>query len=59
VLKFHRFHKFVLYVVVVSDASLELDETVKAQLEHLASTASCEVQIRMYRLNTLRAKYGL
>lgn len=58
-LKFHRFHKFVLYIVVVSDASLEQDESVKVRLENLASTAPCEVHIRMYRLNTLRAKYGL
>jgi len=58
-LKFHRFHKFVLYVAVVSDVPPELDEPVRAKLEHLARTVSCEVHIRMYRLNTLRAKYGV
>jgi hypothetical protein len=58
-LKFHRFNKFILYVVVVSDASPELDEPVKERLESLARAASCEVHIRMYRLNTLRAKYSL
>lgn len=58
-LKFHRFHKFVLYIAVISDASPELDEPVRQRLEHIASTAPCEVHIRMYRLNTLRAKYNL
>lgn len=58
-LTFHRFHKFVLYVAVVSNAPPELDRLVRARLEHLASTAPCEVHVRMYRLNTLRAKYDL
>ncbi len=58
-LKFHRFHKFVLYVAVVSNAPPELDERVRARLSQLASTAPCEVNLRMYRLNKLRAKYDL
>jgi hypothetical protein len=58
-LKFPRFHKFVLYVAVVSEVSSELDEPVKEKLEQMARTAPCEVHIRVYRLNTLRAKYNL
>jgi len=37
----------------------ELDEPVRERLEQIASTAACETHIRMYRLNTLRAKYNL
>lgn len=58
-LKFPRFHKFVLYVAVVSEVDPALDEPVRERLEQIASTALCEVHIRMYRLNTLRAKYSL
>jgi len=58
-LKFHRFHKFVLYIAVISHAALELDEPVRQRLEQIANAAPCEVHIRMYRLNTLRAKYNL
>ncbi len=58
-LKFHRFHKFVLFVAVISDAAPEQDEPVRQRLEQMASTAACETHIRMYRLNTLRAKYNL
>lgn len=58
-LTFNRFRKFVLYVAVVSSASRDLDELVKTRLEHMARGASCEVYVRMYRLNTLRAKYDL
>jgi len=58
-LEFPRFHKFVLYVAVVSAVSPELDEPVREKLEQIARTAPCEVHIRMYRLNTLRVKYDL
>jgi hypothetical protein len=58
-LKFHRFRKFVLFVAVISDADPELDEPVRERLEQIASTAVCETHVRMYRLNTLRAKYNL
>lgn len=57
--RFDRFLKFVLYVVVVSNARPELDEPIEAKLKELASSAACEVQIRWYRLNRLRAKYHL
>lgn len=56
---FERFQKFVLYVAVVSSASPEQDIVVKEKLERMAESAGCEMHIRMYRLNTLRAKYGL
>ena len=58
-LRFHRFSKFVLYVAVVSEAPPELDESVRAKLAQMASAAPCEVHVRMYRLNTLRAKYNI
>jgi len=58
-LKFPRFQKFVLYVAVVSEGSPELDEPVRNRLAKMARNAPFEVYIRMYRLNTLRAKYNL
>ena len=58
-LKFERFRRFVLYIAVVSDGPPELDEPVKARLKELAGAASFKVYVRMYRLNALRAKYGL
>jgi hypothetical protein len=58
--KFDRFHGFMLYVAVISDlAQTELDDQVKAGLEEVARKAPCKVEIRMYRLNPLRAKHGL
>jgi hypothetical protein len=58
-LKLHRFRRFVLYVAVVSDGPEEEDPAVLAQLEKMAASASCEVYIRPYRLNPLRAKYSM
>ncbi len=58
-LKFERFGRFVLYIAVVSDASNEADATIRERLETLARGAACEIQVRMYRLNSLRAKHSL
>lgn len=58
-LKFERFKKFVLYVVVVSDAPEDADDKAKSRLETLAQAARCEMHIRLYRLNWLRAKHNL
>lgn len=58
-LKFERFSRFALYVVVVSDGPEETDHAVRERLESIARAASCEVNVRLYRLNALRAKHGL
>jgi hypothetical protein len=58
-LKFDRFKGFVLYVAVVSNVDESLDEAVRQRLEQIAEGASCEVRVRMYRLNKLRAKHNL
>ncbi len=57
--KLDRFQKLVLYVAVASAADQRLDEEVEAQLKKIRDTASCEMQIRMYRINPLRAKYSI
>lgn len=58
-LKFPRFQKCAVCLVVVSCASAESDEDVRSRLEALAGAAEVEVHIRMYRLNSLRAKYEI
>jgi hypothetical protein len=58
-LKFDRFKKAVLYVALVSNQADEIDEEVKARLKEIEAKSPCEFHLRMYRLNTLRAKYGL
>lgn len=58
-LKFPRFQRCIVYVAVVSDAPTESDEEVRAQLDAMQAAAAVEVHVRMYRLNSLRAKYGL
>jgi hypothetical protein len=60
-LKFPLFQKIVWIFAIVSDATEEQDEIVKARLNDLASkaSASVEVQIRMYRLKELLVKYNL
>ena len=58
-LKLERFHKFVLYIVVVSTADLQSDDHVRAELQKRAKEASYEVCVRMWRLNDLRFKYKL
>jgi hypothetical protein len=58
-LAFDRFKRFVLFVVVVSDAPEESDAEVCRRLESLQGSAPCEIHIRIFRLNTLRAKYNL
>jgi len=58
-LKFERFQSFVLYIVVVSTASPDVDAKVNERIEKLVKSANCEVHFRFYRLNSLRAKYTL
>lgn len=58
-LVFERFQRFILYVVVVSTASEANDIEVRTRLDEIADRAGFEVQIRIYRLNALRAKYGM
>ncbi len=58
-LKFHRFKGCIAYLVVVSDGQLEADAAVESRLRQLIEASSVEAHIRMYRLNTLRAKYGI
>ena len=56
-LRFPRFQRIVLYIAVVSDGPLELDQDVRTRLEAMAAKSAVEVHIRMYRLNALRAAY--
>lgn len=58
-LTFPRFQGCVAYFVVVSDASTESDEIVEGRLRELTAASRVETCIRMYRLNSLRAQYGL
>lgn len=58
-LTFPGFKKVVWYFAVVSDATEEQDEQIKARLNALASAAPFEVYIRMYRLRGLLATYNL
>ena len=58
-LKLQRFLRCVVYIVVVSDGSLEADAELNSRLRQLKDASSVEVHIRVYRLNTLRAKYGV
>jgi hypothetical protein len=58
-LTFPRFQGCVGYFVVVSDGPVEADPELEARLRQLLAASSVETHIRMYRLNVLRAKYGL
>jgi hypothetical protein len=58
-IKFQRFQGCAVYIVIVSDAPPESDNDVRSRLEELVAAASVEAYIRMYRLNFLRAKFGL
>lgn len=58
-LRFPRFQGVVLFVVVVGDGPSEGDDALRVRLQSLAAAAEFECQIRMYRLNTLRASFGL
>jgi hypothetical protein len=58
-LKIERFQRVVLYVVVISAVDQKLDDAVSARLHEIARNATCEVKIRMLRINPLRAKYSL
>jgi hypothetical protein len=58
-LSFQRFRRFVLYVAVVSSGPEESDGDVRQRLDSIVAQAGFEMHIRMYRLNALRAKYGV
>lgn len=57
--KFDRFPRCALYVVVISNAPTEVDADVAARLRQLTDASTVETHIRLYRLNTLRAKFGI
>jgi hypothetical protein len=54
-----RFSGFVLYIAVVSSAPVALDDEVGTKLKAIASCAGIETHVRLYRLNELRARYGI
>lgn len=58
-LKFQRFQKCVVYIVVVSDGPVAADTDVESRLRQLIEDSSIEAYIRIFRLNMLRAKYGI
>jgi hypothetical protein len=58
-LSFQRFQRCVVYLAVVSDGPEASDDAIRMRLEGLAATTSVETHIRVYRLNVLRAKYGV
>jgi len=58
-LKFPRFQKCVVYLVVVSDGPVDADSAVKTKLEHLLSASGVEGYVRMFRSNELRARFSL
>ena len=57
--KFHRFRSCVLYLVLVSNEPPESDAEVERRLRELTAKSKVETHIRLFRLNTLRAKFGL
>ena len=56
---FDRFKKTMFYVAVISDQPTEHDEIVRGRLDALKTSSRCEFHVRMYRLNSLRAKYNI
>lgn len=58
-LTFDRFRKCVLFVAVVSDGPVEADDEVRMRLENIVVSTEVETYIRMYRLNSLRARYEI
>lgn len=54
---FFRFESIVLFIAVLSTASLEKDQEVAADLNRVIKSAPFETRLRMYRLHELRAKY--
>ncbi|MBI2186148.1 MAG: hypothetical protein HYU37_03360 [Acidobacteria bacterium] len=58
-LKFDRFQGCVLFLVVVSDGPLEADAAVEQRVKAIAGTSSVEAYVRMFRLNDLRARFGM
>jgi hypothetical protein len=58
-LPFPRFQKCALYLAIVSDGPEVSDVAIRTRLETIVATTPLETHVRFYRLNTLRAKYGL
>lgn len=58
-LHFSRFRGCVVYIAVVSDGPPEADPVIRERLEEIIKSSALECYIRMYRLNALRARYGL
>ena len=58
-LTFPRFRGCVLYLVVVSDGPINMDAVIESRLQQLVSASSVETHIRLYRLNKLRAEFGM
>jgi hypothetical protein len=58
-LRFPRFQTCIIYLVVVSDGPDDTDAEVRSRLEKLAASSTVEFHIRLYRLNGLRAKFGI
>lgn len=58
-LTFDRFQRCVLFAVVVSDGPVESDPEVERRLKILADGTPVEVHVRMFRLNELRARFGM
>lgn len=58
-LRFPRFHNFELYLAVVSDCTEEADAEAFIRLNALAAKSPFPLHIRTYRLNALRARFGL
>lgn len=58
-LRFPRFQRCVMYFVVVSDGPEDSDVEVESRLQKLVTASTVEAHIRLYRLNRLRAKFGI
>lgn len=58
-LKFERFSKTSVLLAVVSDAPEEEDTALEERLRKVFAESPVQVQLRMFRLNALKAKYGV
>lgn len=58
-LTFDRFQKCTAHLVVVSDGPEDRDAPVEAKLKKMLAEFSIDGQVRMFRLNKLRAEFSL